>query len=103
LKAYGSDAPGGSPRVARYLEGCSYNREAANAQAANRGGTAVAPAGSEAGIAIETVAALACHKLLNVAQKYARKADQLKRNVQKSRVGDLRSRLSAAIPVGPMS
>jgi hypothetical protein len=35
-------------------------------------------AASEAGIAIEVVAALAWHKTLNVAQKYARKADQLK-------------------------
>jgi hypothetical protein len=35
-------------------------------------------AASEAGIAIEAVAALARHNSLNVAQRYARKADQLK-------------------------
>jgi hypothetical protein len=35
-------------------------------------------AAAEAGIAIEAVAALDRHKSLNVAQKYARKADQLK-------------------------
>jgi hypothetical protein len=34
---------------------------------------------SEAGIATEAVAALARHKSLTVAQKYARRADQLKR------------------------
>jgi hypothetical protein len=34
---------------------------------------------SEAGVAIEAVAALARYKSLNVAQKYARKADQLGR------------------------
>jgi hypothetical protein len=32
----------------------------------------------EAGIAIEAVAALARHKLLNMAQEYARRADQLR-------------------------
>jgi hypothetical protein len=36
-------------------------------------------AASEAGVAIEAVAALARHKWLHVAQKYARNADQLKR------------------------
>jgi hypothetical protein len=41
-------------------------------------------AASEAGIAIEAVAALARHKSLNVAQKYARKADLLKRAASKN-------------------
>jgi hypothetical protein len=35
-------------------------------------------AASEAGVAIEAVAALARHKSLNVAQKYAKQADQLR-------------------------
>jgi len=35
-------------------------------------------------IAIDAVAALARHKSLNVAQKYARKADQLKRAPSKN-------------------
>jgi hypothetical protein len=43
-------------------------------------------AASEAGIAIGSVAALARHKSLNVAQKYARKADQLKRAPPKNPV-----------------
>jgi hypothetical protein len=37
-------------------------------------------AASEAGVPIEAVAALARHKSLNVAQKYARHADQLRRS-----------------------
>jgi hypothetical protein len=41
-------------------------------------------AASEAGIAIEAVAALARNKSLNVAQKYARRADQLKRAPSKN-------------------
>jgi len=41
-------------------------------------------AASEAGIAIEAVAAQARHKSLNVAQKYARRADQLKRAPSKN-------------------
>jgi hypothetical protein len=36
-------------------------------------------AASEAGVPIEAVAALARHKSLNVAQNYARHADQLRR------------------------
>src|SRR5262245_42585778 len=41
-------------------------------------------AASEAGIAIEAVAALVRHKSLNVAQKYARKANQLRRAPSKN-------------------
>src|SRR5215471_2410324 len=67
-------------RIARY---CGYTREAANAEAAKYSGhsgrVGVYTAASEAGIAIEAVAVLVRHKSPNVAQKYARKADQLKR------------------------
>ena len=71
-------------RIARYLETCGYTREAANAEAAKYSGhsgrVGMYTTASEAGIAIEAVvAALARHKSLHVAQKYARKADQLKR------------------------
>jgi hypothetical protein len=41
-------------------------------------------AASEAGVAVEAVAALARHKSLHVAQKYARNADQLKRALSKN-------------------
>jgi len=75
-------------RVARYLENCGYTREAASAEAAKYSGhsgrVGMYTAASEAGIAIEAVAALARHKSLNVAQKYARKADQLKRAPSKN-------------------
>ena len=40
---------------------------------------------SATGIAIEAVAALARHKSLNAAQKYARQADRLKRAPSKNR------------------
>jgi integrase len=70
-------------RIARYLQGCGYTGEAANTAATKYSGhsgrVGMYTAASEAGIAIEAVAALARHKSLNVAQKYARKADQLKR------------------------
>jgi hypothetical protein len=70
-------------RIARYLEACGYSPDAAAATAAKYSGhggrVGMYTAASEAGIAIEAVAALARHKSLNVAQKYARKADQLKR------------------------
>jgi hypothetical protein len=46
--------------------------------ATHSGRVGVYTAASEAGIAIEAVAALARHKSLNVAQKYARNADRLK-------------------------
>jgi len=75
-------------RIARYLEGCGYTREAASTEAARYSGhsgrVGMYTAASEAGIAIEAVAALARHKSLNVAQKYARKADQLKRAPSKN-------------------
>jgi len=75
-------------RVARYLQGCGYTPEAATAAAAKYSGhsgrVGMYTAASEAGIAIEAVAALARHKSLNVAQKYARKADQLKRAPSKN-------------------
>jgi integrase len=70
-------------RFARYLEGSGYTRDAASAEAAkfsgHSGRVGMYKEASEAGIAIDAVAALARHKSLNVAQKYARKADQLKR------------------------
>jgi hypothetical protein len=72
----------------RYLEGSGYTREAANAEAAKYSGhsgrVGMYIAASEAGIAIEAVAALVRHKSLNVAQKYARKADLLKRAPSKN-------------------
>jgi hypothetical protein len=70
-------------RIALYLEACGYTRDAAGVEAAkycrHSGRVGIHTAAFEAGIAIEAVAALARHKSLNVAQKYARKADQLKR------------------------
>jgi integrase len=75
-------------RVARYLEACGYTPNAAAVAAAKYSGhsgrVGMYTAASEAGIAIEAVAALARHKSLNVAQKYARKADQLKRAPSKN-------------------
>jgi hypothetical protein len=75
-------------RIARYLEACGYTRETAKAEAAkfsgHSGRVGMYVAASEAGIAIEAVAALARHKSLNVAQKYARKADQLMRAPSKN-------------------
>ena len=75
-------------RVARYPETCGYTREAASAEAAKYSGhsgrVGMYTAASEAGIAIEAVAALARHKSLNVAQEYARNADQLKRAPSKN-------------------
>jgi hypothetical protein len=69
-------------RIGLYLEACGYTRDAAGFGAAKYSGDSgrvgMHTAASEAGIAIEVVAALAWHKTLNVAQKYARKADQLK-------------------------
>jgi hypothetical protein len=74
--------------IARYLDGSGYTREAANAEAAKYSGhsgrVGMYTAASEPGIAIEAVAALARHKSLNVAQKYARKADLLKRAPSKN-------------------
>ena len=65
-------------RIARYLEACGYIHEAASDEAANYSGhsgrVGMYTAASEAGIAIEAVAALARHKSLNVAQTYARQA-----------------------------
>jgi hypothetical protein len=75
-------------RVARYLQARGYRLEAANAAAAkysdHSGRVGMYTAASEAGIAIETVAALARHKSLNVAEKYARQGDQLKRAPSKN-------------------
>jgi site-specific recombinase XerC len=75
-------------RIARYLLDCGYTREAAAKEAkrysGHSGRVGMYTAASEAGIAIEAVAALARHKSLNVAQKYARKADQLKRAPSKN-------------------
>ena len=72
-------------RVARYLEACGYTREAASDEAAKysgHSGRVGMYTTSVAGISIE---ALARHKSLNVAQKYARRADQLKRASSKNR------------------
>jgi integrase len=75
-------------RIARYLEACGYAPDAAAAEAAKYSGhsgrVGMYTAASEAGVAIEAVAALARHKSLHVAQKYARKADQLKRAPSKN-------------------
>ena len=68
-------------RIARYLQGCGYHRSAALAEAekysGHSGRVGMYTAASEAGVAIEAVAALARHKSLNVSQKYARQANQL--------------------------
>jgi hypothetical protein len=68
-------------RVARYLVGVGYTAEGAAAEAARYSVIAVGwgCTASEAGVSIEAVAAHARHRSLHVAQKYARKADQLKR------------------------
>src|SRR5215813_10205762 len=75
-------------RIARYLEACGCAPDAAAAVAAKYSGhsgrVGMYTAASEAGVAIKAVAALARHKSLNVAQKYARKADQLKRAPSKN-------------------
>jgi len=75
-------------RVARYLQASGYTRDAAEAEASkfsgHSGRVGLYTAASEAGINIEAVAALARRKSLNVAQKYARKADQLKRAPSKN-------------------
>jgi hypothetical protein len=70
-------------RIGCYLRGAGYTPEAAAATAAKYSGhsgrVGMYTAASEAGVAIEAVAALARHKSLHVAQKYARQADQLRR------------------------
>jgi hypothetical protein len=75
-------------RIARYLQAYGYTPDAAATVAAkysrHSGRVGMYTGASEAGIAIEAVAALARHKSLNVAQKYARKADQLKRAPSKN-------------------
>ena len=76
-------------RIARYLLDCGYTPEAAAKEAAKYSGhsgrVGMYTAASEAGVAIEAVAALARHKSLNVAQKYARNADQLERAPSKNK------------------
>ena len=75
-------------RIARCLQDCGYTPEAAVTEAAKYSGhggrVGMYTAASEAGVAIDAVAALARHKSLNVAQKYARNADQLKRAPSKN-------------------
>ena len=75
-------------RVTRYLESCGYTPEAAIAAAAKYSGhsgrVGMYTAASEAGVSIEAVAALARHKSLHVAQRYARHADQLRRAPSKN-------------------
>ena len=75
-------------RIARYLQDCGYTPEAAAMEAAKYSGhsgrVGMYTAASEAGVAIDAVATLARHKSLNVAQKYARNADQLKRAPSKN-------------------
>jgi hypothetical protein len=75
-------------RIALYLEARGYTHEAASDEAAKYSGhsgrVGMYTAASEAGIAIEAVASLARHKSLNVAQKYARRADHLKRAPSKN-------------------
>ena len=74
--------------IARYLEGSGYTSEAASDEAVKYSGhigrVGMYTAASEAGIAIEAVAALARHKSLNVAKKHARRAVQLKRAPSKN-------------------
>jgi integrase len=75
-------------RIACYLQDCGYTPEAAAKEAAKYSGhsgrVGMYTAASEAGVAIDAVATLARHKSLNVAQKYARNADQLKRAPSKN-------------------
>jgi integrase len=75
-------------RIARYLQDCGHTPEAAAKEAAKYSGhsgrVGMYTAASEAGVVIDAVAALARHKSLNVAQKYARNADQLKRAPSKN-------------------
>jgi len=75
-------------RVARYLMGVGYTVKAAAAEAARYSGhsgrVGMYTAASEAGVAIGAVAAHARHRSLHVAQKYGRKADQLKRAPSKN-------------------
>ena len=71
-------------RIAKYLrDDCGWPHEAAGAEAqkysGHSGRVGMYTAASEAGVPIEAVAALARHKSLNAAQKYARHADQLRR------------------------
>ena len=79
-------------RIARY---CGYTREAANAEAAKYSGhsgrVGMYTAASEAGIAIEAVAALVRHKSLNVAQSRSAQA----RAVEEPGSGDLSGRAGA--------
>jgi hypothetical protein len=76
-------------RIARCLQDCGYTPEAAVTEAAKYSGhggrVGMYTAASEAGVAIDGVAALARHKSLNVAQKYARNADQPKRAPSKNK------------------
>jgi site-specific recombinase XerC len=75
-------------RIARYLQACGYTPDAATAAAAKYSGhsgrVGMYTVTSEAGVAIEAVAALARHRSLHVAQRYARQADQLKRAPSKN-------------------
>jgi galactitol-specific phosphotransferase system IIB component len=75
-------------RIDRYLEASGYTHEAAVKAAAkfsgHSGRVGLYVSASEAGVAIEAVASLARHKSLNVAQRYARKADQLRRAPSKN-------------------
>ena len=75
-------------RIASYLLSCGYTREAAEDEAkkfsGHSGRVGMYTAASDAGVPIEAVAALARHKSLHVAQKYARHADQLRRAPSKN-------------------
>ena len=75
-------------RIASYLMSCGYTRSAAEDEAkkfsGHSGRVGMYTAASEAGVPIEAVAALARHKSLHVAQKYARHADQLRRAPSKN-------------------
>ena len=75
-------------RVSKHLVAHGWTREAADAEAnkysGHSGRVGMYVAASEAGVPIEAVAALARHKSLNVAQKYARRADQLRRAPSKN-------------------
>ena len=75
-------------RVAKHLVGKGLTRAAADTEASRYSGhsgrVGLYVACSEAGVPIEAVAALARHKSLHVAQKYARHADQLRRAPSKN-------------------
>jgi len=81
-------APGGvswalKACVERHLLAAGWSAEAARAEASTYSGHSgrigLYVAGAEAGVALESIAGLARHRGLGIAQRYSRKADQLRR------------------------